>query len=85
MIELLSKSLESIINKEVRKATRHLHPSAFEDNADGNETGQPGGPLGFGGGNVTKLLLNKVDKTDLADQLKGKSNKTDIEMVMRQI
>ena len=35
MIEILSKSLEGTIIKEVRKATAHLHPSDIEDAAIG--------------------------------------------------
>ena len=85
MIELLNKQLESTIIKEVRKATQHLQPSDFEDAAVGPDGVPPDSSFGLAGVGISKLLAFKVDKKDLNEKLKEKSNKTDIEMAMRQI
>ena len=55
MIEIMNKSLEGTIIKEVRKATAHLNPSDLEDDAIGD--GLPSDTqLGIMNPGVTKLL-----------------------------
>lgn len=43
----------------------------------------PDSSFGLAGVGISKLLAFKVDKKDLNEKLKEKSNKTDIEMAMR--
>jgi hypothetical protein len=83
MIEILSKSLESTIIKEVRKATAHLNPSDLEDEAIGPNGIPSDTQLGLTNPGVTKLIAKKVDKVELNELMKEKSSKADIEMVSR--
>jgi hypothetical protein len=87
MIELLSKSLEGSIIKEVKRATIHLRGSALEDEAVG-EHGVPRDDLavaGSGNGNMKKVLETKINKSEINEYLKGKSSKKDTEVLMRQV
>lgn len=85
MIELLGKSVEGQIIKEVKKATIHLRGSALEDEAIGD--GVPRDDLAttsVGGSNMKKVLDTKINKTEMNDYL-GKASKKDLEVLMRQV
>ena len=69
--------------KEVKKATAHLRGSALEDDAVGPD-GIPPDNFGMGGqGQMKKLLQTKVEKSEIDDLLRNKSNKRDVEMALR--
>ena len=86
MIELLSKSVEGQIRKEVKKQTQHLRGSALEDDAVGDGIPNEHQVGAEGEKNyMKKVLETKVSKVEIVDYLKGKSSKKDLEVVMRQI
>ena len=56
MIEVMNKSLQATVLREVRKATQHLQASDIEDAAIGPDGMPPENTVGFTPANVTKLL-----------------------------
>lgn len=84
MIELLGKSIEGQIIREVNRATAHLKGSSLEDDAVGD--GVPREDLavvGAGAASMKKVLDTKINKSEINDYLKNKASKKDTEVLMR--
>ena len=68
--------MSNLVKAEIRAATAHLNPSAFEDEVlDGPAISGP----------VLRQLTKKADKTDLDAVFNMKASKVDSEMALRQI
>ena len=79
MIELIGKSFNQKISREIKKAASHLRQvNDSIDRGAGLEDGMPSK-------GIQRILDGKVSQNELKIHLDQKSSKADTEMVMRQI
>lgn len=81
MVEVLNNSIETRIVKEVGLATAHRNESNLEGDVLGDDYAMPSNLLKKIGN--SKFFDRFVAKEDMKNQMNGKTNKTDLEMITR--